>query len=111
MTRILVSLCLITLIATIAYATSVGDFFREGSQLLEMPWGVVTLVDVYAGFALFSGWIVSRERRGWQAACWIVALLLLGNVVSCIYVLAALQGSRGDPARFWMGEAGAARLG
>ena len=31
-----------------------GDFFGEGSQLAAMPWGIVSLVDLYTGFVLFD---------------------------------------------------------
>ena len=34
----------------------VGNFNAEGNQLLAMPWGMVSLVDLYVGFTLFSGW-------------------------------------------------------
>ncbi len=99
----LISLCLAVLVASIAYACSVGDFFDEGGRLLRMPWGQVTLVDLYVGFALIAGWIVYREPHRGRAAAWIVALLLLGNVVTCVYLLLAIRGARGEPMRFWLG--------
>ncbi len=35
---------------------------RKAAKLLAMPWGIVSLVDLYVGFALFSIWIVYREK-------------------------------------------------
>ncbi|MBN1955937.1 MAG: hypothetical protein JW900_12935 [Anaerolineae bacterium] len=32
------------------YGFTVGDFSGEGQQLLSMPWGIVSLVDLYVGF-------------------------------------------------------------
>jgi hypothetical protein len=80
-----------------------GDFWREGGQLMDMPWGRVSLVDVYTGLALFAGWVVHRERRAWAAAAWVAGLVLLGNFTACLYVLRAAMGSRGDAHRFWHG--------
>jgi hypothetical protein len=38
----------------LVYAFSSGNFSEEGSRLLSMPWGIVSLVDLYVGFILFS---------------------------------------------------------
>jgi hypothetical protein len=32
-----------------------------------------------------------------------VAVALIGNLVSCVYVLLALRAARGDVMRFWLG--------
>jgi hypothetical protein len=34
-----------------------GNFGEDGGALLSNPWGVVSFVDLYVGFALFSMWI------------------------------------------------------
>ena len=44
------------------YGFTIGNFMREGSQLTSMPWGIVSLVDLYTGFILFSIWIIYREK-------------------------------------------------
>ncbi len=80
-----------------------GDLGTEGRRLLDLAWGRVLLVDVYAGMVLFAGWIAWREVPGF-AAIWIVALLLLGNVVACIYLLRAWWSARGDGDAFWHGR-------
>jgi hypothetical protein len=41
---------------------TVGDFVGAGGQLLAMSWGIVSLVDVYIMLALFSSWIIYREK-------------------------------------------------
>ena len=46
--------------AVLIYAFAVGDFAAEGGQLTSMPWGIVSLVDLYVGFALFAMWIIYR---------------------------------------------------
>jgi len=81
-----------------------GDFSGEGAELIRGPWGQLSLVDVYIGFLVFAGWVIFRERSWLRAALWIAALLFLGNLVSCLYVLLALQASGGDWRRFWFGQ-------
>ena len=85
------------------YGFTVGDFWGEGSVLTRMPWGIVSLLDVYVGFALFCGWIVFRERSLPRAAIWVVLVLTLGNLVASGYALLALARSRGNWEAFWMG--------
>ena len=54
--------CLLAMTAVLIYGFTVGDFSGEGQVLLSMPWGIVSLVDLYVGFILFSGWIIYREK-------------------------------------------------
>ena len=56
---------LLAMTAVLIYGFTAGNFAEEGKQLLSMPWGIVSLVDLYVGFVLFSGWIVYRE----ESAC------------------------------------------
>jgi hypothetical protein len=91
--------------AVILYAFSVGDFAGEGSILLGMPWGVVSLVDLYVGFLLFSGWIWYREPSRGIAVAWIVAMMVLGFFTGSLYAFLALHRSEGDWRRFWLGKA------
>ena len=90
--------------AALIYGFTVGDFGGEGSVLLSMPWGIVSLVDVYVGFILFSGWIVFREKSVLRSAVWVALVMILGNFTASVYVLIALLSSRGDWRRFWMGN-------
>ncbi len=86
------------------YGFTVGDFSGEGSMLLRMPWGQVSLVDVYVGFMLFSGWVVYREKSVLRSIIWIVAIIILGNFTASLYALIALYRSQGDWKRFWLGN-------
>jgi len=86
------------------YAFTNGSFGAEGKELLSMPWGVVSLVDLYVGFTLFSGWIVYREKSLVRSAIWVVLMMVLGFFTASLYTLIALQTSQGDWKRFWMGH-------
>ena len=71
------------------YAFIVGDFWVEGSALLAMPWGIVSLVDLYVGFVLFAGWIAYREKSLLVAIIWIIALMGLGFLIGALYAFIA----------------------
>lgn len=81
-----------------------GDFFGEGSQLFTMSWGIVSLVDLYTGFTLFSGWIIYREKSLPVAILWTAAMLTLGFFAGSLYAFIALQASGDDWRKFWLGK-------
>ena len=95
---------LIAMTAVLVYAFSSGNLSQEGSVLLGMPWGIVSLVDLYVGFMLFSGWIVYREQSLLRSVIWVVLMMVLGFFTASLYVFIALQTSDGDWRRFWMGR-------
>ena len=95
---------LAAMLAALAYGINAGGLMEDGALIAGLPWGLVTLVAIYVGFFLFSCWIVYRESKVGVAGIWIVALMSLGNLVSCLYVLWAAQRSKGDAASFWMGD-------
>lgn len=80
-----------------------GNFFADGSLLLSNPWGIVSMVDLYTGFALFSMWIVFRESNKWTAAVWVVLMMVLGFFAGSVYVLLALTKSKGSWLDFYLG--------
>lgn len=95
---------LLAMTGVLVYGFTVGDFFSEGSLLASMPWGVVSLVDLYTGFALFSGWIIYREPSRVAAIAWTIAMLILGFWAGSLYALVNLIKSRGDWRVFWLGK-------
>ena len=88
------------------YGFTVGDFAGEGAQLLAMPWGIVSLLDVYTMFTLFSVWVVYREKSVARSAIWVFLVMVLGAFICSVYALIALQTSGGDWKRFWLGHRG-----
>jgi len=95
---------LIAMTGILIYAFTVGDFGKEGSVLLSMPWGIVSMVDLYVGFILFSGWIVYREGSFLRALPWVILMMVLGFFTASLYTLLALRSSGGDWQKFWMGK-------
>jgi hypothetical protein len=72
--------------AMILWAFRAGDFGASFSAILADPWGIVALADLYLGFALFAFVIAGFEGSIWRAAPWIVAMMLLGNTISAIWL-------------------------
>lgn len=80
-----------------------GDFWVDGGALMANPWGVMSLIDLYVGFTLFSIWIVFREKKRWKALLWVVFMMILGFFTGSLYVLKALYESKGDWNQVFMG--------
>jgi Protein of unknown function (DUF1475) len=97
---------LLTMTGILIYGFTVGNFSAEGAKLLAMPWGIVSLVDLYLGFTLFSGWIVFREKAWLPSVVWVVFMMVLGFWTGALYTYIALQTSGGDWKRFWYGRRG-----
>ena len=81
-----------------------GNFFEDGSQLLSNPWGVVSLIDLYVGFVIFSIWIVYRESSLVSMIIWVVLMMVLGFFTASVYVLYASVTSNNDVLKFVHGH-------
>lgn len=95
---------LLAMTGILVYGFTVGDFSGEGAKLLAMPWGIVSLVDLYVGFILFSGWIIYREKASLASIFWVVLMMVLGFWTGALYTFVALQTSGGNWKKFWMGK-------
>ncbi|MBN1122408.1 MAG: DUF1475 family protein [Anaerolineae bacterium] len=104
MAKVLSAIGFLVMLYMILRAIFVGDFNGEGADLIRGPWGQLSLVDVYIGFFLFAGWIIYREKSFVRSTMWIVLLMVLGNLTACLYVLIALQTSKNDWRKFWLGH-------
>jgi hypothetical protein len=102
--KIVSLLGMLAMTAVLFYGFSAGDFLTEGSKLVSMPWGIVSLVDLYTGFTLFSGWIIYREKSLYVAILWTIAMMVLGFFAGSLYVFIALQNSGNEWRRFWLGK-------
>ena len=101
--KIISLLGLLAMTAVLLYGFIVGDFSSDGGQIIRNPWGIVSLVDLYVGFILFSGWIIFREKSIVSALIWVVLMMVLGFFTASLYALIALYKSEGDWSKFWMG--------
>ncbi len=102
--RVIAWLCLAAMSAVLIYGFSAGNFIQDGKELLANPWGIVSLVDLYVGFVLFSVWIVYREKSTSRSAIWVILMMVLGFFTGALYSVIALETSHGDWQKFWLGH-------
>ena len=95
---------IIAMTAVLIYGFTAGNFMSDGAALLQNPWGIVSLVDLYVGFALFSGWIIYREKSFGRSLVWVILMMVLGFFTASLYSFIALNKSDGDWRKFWMGQ-------
>jgi hypothetical protein len=95
---------LIAMTAVLIYGFTVGNFREDGAALLSNPWGIVSLVDLYVGFILFSGWIIYREKSALRSIVWVFFMMVLGFFTGALYTFIALQTSGDDWRRFFLGN-------
>ena len=86
------NLVILTLVmgGALAYGFIVGDFWKDGGELIENPWGIVSLFDVYVGFFFFIGWIAYRECCLGMTLTWGIAICL-GSKDFSNFSIAVLQ--------------------
>jgi len=101
--KIIAWLGLIAMTGALLNGFIAGDFSRDGGELLANPWGIVSIVDLYVGFILFSLWIAFRETKIISAVIWIVLMMVLGFFTGSVYVLITLYASKGDWVKFFLG--------
>ena len=95
---------ILAMTAVLLYGFTVGNFGQDGAVLMQNPWGIVSMVDLYTGFTLFSMWIVYREKSIDRAIVWVVLMMVLGFFAGSLYAFLALNASKGDWKKFWMGQ-------
>lgn len=101
--KLLALLGVMAMTGALIFGFTQGDFFVDGSAVLANPWGIVSMVDLYVGFTLFSMWIAFREKHILNAVVWIILMMVFGFFTGALYVLVQLIGSKGDWTRFFMG--------
>ncbi len=91
----------IAMAGALIYGFSSGDFRAEGSAILDLAWGRVTLIDLYVGLFLIGAWVVWRERSVLRALPWLIGMVFLGSLAAAAYVVYAgtvLRDSNSPPA-------------
>jgi len=91
--RIVSAALTLVMAITIIAGLAAGNFSDEGSTILDLAWGRVTLIDLYVGLALFGGWVILRERSA-AAVPWLISFIFLGNLTTAAYALKASLQSR-----------------
>lgn len=90
----------------LVYGLVTNTFTSQGSILLSLLWGQISLIDVYIMFLIFSFWVIYREKSSWRSAIWFILIMLLGSFTACLYLFVAFHTSRGSWKKFWQGNRG-----
>lgn len=90
MWRSLLGLLAVILIAVIIRAVMLDDMFAAFLRIGDEPWGVVTFTDLYVGFLVTSTLFWFAEARRIHAIGLIIALFILGNIVSALWLAVRL---------------------
>ncbi len=101
--KIIAWLGLLAMIAVLLNGFVNGSFSEDGAKLLANPWGIVSVVDLYVGFILFSMWIAFREKNAASAVIWIILMMVFGFLTASVYILLALYRSNGDWLELFLG--------
>ena len=82
---------LVALILAVAILWAMGEKSIGASfaEMIRDPWGVVTLIDLYAGFIAFA-LVLAYFEKPWVAVLLFVLMCGLGNLVSLGWL--ALRG-------------------
>ena len=91
----------VSMIGVIIWAQNQVSLFD--SPIPDLPWGIVSLVDLYGGFILVCFWIIYKESL-YTAIVWSFFVLILGNLTTAIYVIYSINKSRGNIVHFFMGK-------
>lgn len=100
--RVVATLAVLAMVGALVYGFAAGGFAEEGRAILDLAWGRVTLIDLYAGLLLIAAWIVWREASVLRSLPWLVGLVVLGSLAAAAYVLLASLRSP-DPRTLLMG--------
>lgn len=93
--RIFAAVLGLALLAAILWASFAGGpvhgtFFQQVGVITTLPWGIVTLADLYVGFALLAVIIFLAERSWLAGALWSAPLFFLGNVWAAVWLVLRL---------------------
>lgn len=95
--RIVATALAIVMAIAIVTGFATADFTADGRALLDLTWGVITLVDIYASFTFAWLWIAWREDDVARALLWLVLVVVLGSLAIATYV--AVAAFRADDPR------------
>ncbi len=67
-----------------------SNLFTEFPTLIKIPWMEATLYDFYTNVLVISFWVAHKETSLSKRVLWIMLLIAMGSVATCIYVLKEL---------------------
>ena len=84
--RIIAWISTLIMLFMIVFSLVTGDFFEQGSILMSLVWGQMSLVDLYVGFALVYVWIFYKETKVLPRIIWAILLIVTGSLATALYI-------------------------
>lgn len=91
---IIFAILTVSLSAMIVWASLEKSVLEIFKVMWAERWGIVTLVDLYAGFVVTGTWICLLERRAVRCLPWLAAMFLLGNLATAVFILYRARRAR-----------------
>lgn len=85
--RVLGVIVTAAMVVAIGHGLTSGDLASQGSAIVDLAWGRVSLADIYVGVFVLGCWIVWRERSFLRSFPWLVLLVIGGNFAIGPYLL------------------------
>lgn len=67
-----------------------SNLFKQWNFLGSIPWMRATLWDFYTNVLLIFVWVCYKEKTMAIIAMWLVLLVVLGSIASCVFILIQL---------------------
>jgi len=90
--KVLFSLLLVWVCYVVISTSLQSNLFTNWDFLGAIPWMRATLWDFYANVVVIYLWLCYKEKTIIAKLLWLVLLVTLGSIASCIYVLIQLFG-------------------
>lgn len=84
--RAIAALLAVAFTTLIVWASFRGDIGAEFAMITSLPWGMVSLTDLYLGFLLYFGAVWLVEDKMSIRLLWAVPVFFLGNAWAFIWV-------------------------
>lgn len=67
-----------------------SSLFRQWDFLASIPWMKATLIDFYINTIVIFVWVSFREKSWTVRILWLSGFVLLGSIITTLYVLVQL---------------------
>ncbi len=88
--KVLFGILLVWMCYTVISTSLQSNLFKEWDALGAIPWMRTTLWDFYANVTVIFIWVCYKEKSITLKILWLVFLVCLGSIASCVYVLIQL---------------------
>jgi hypothetical protein len=88
--KIIFGILLVWMCYTVISTSLQSDLFKQWNFLSGIPWMRATLWDFYANVAVIFVWVCYKEKSYLLKFIWLILLVVLGSIASCVFVLMQL---------------------